>query len=129
MCSLFCEALPLNLRNEYLWPFCSATGHQEDITVENVRKHRLQVLQVLKDIASRSPETTTDEEIMGDSYTALLEYEDTLQDYWSRKALIVANRGSKIWTFWNAVFYCGTIYTTIGKFPIILLYCFTYEIV
>lgn len=107
---------------------CFATGHQEDITVENVRKHRLQVLQVLKDIASRSPETTTDEEIMGDSYTALLEYEDTLQDYWSRKALIVANRGSKIWTFWNAVFYCGTIYTTIGKFTTILC-CFKYEIV
>jgi hypothetical protein len=41
-----------------------------------------------------------------------MKYEEHLYEFFKRG---VTDRGEKVWTFWNAVFYCGTIYTTIGK--------------
>lgn len=45
----------------------------------------------------------------------ILDYETDLYDYYKRK---LSDTGEKVWTFWNTVFYCGTIYTTIGKYNI-----------
>lgn len=35
------------------------------------------------------------------------------------EAFIEANRGDKVWTIWNSVVFCATIYTTIGKLPLV----------
>lgn len=48
----------------------------------------------------------------GRAANELMEYEMHLYEFYKRG---VTDRGEKVWTFWNAVFYCGTIYTTIGE--------------
>ncbi|KZC12407.1 hypothetical protein WN55_03944 [Dufourea novaeangliae] len=46
----------------------------------------------------------------GRARNELMKYEEHLYEFYKRG---VTDRGQKVWTFWNAVFYCGTIYTTI----------------
>lgn len=42
----------------------------------------------------------------------LIQYEIKLKEHYKHGLM---TESEKVWTFWNAMFYCGTIYTTIGK--------------
>lgn len=49
----------------------------------------------------------------GKAASQLMDYEIKLKEHYKHGLM---NENEKVWTFWNAVFYCGTIYTTIGEF-------------
>lgn len=48
----------------------------------------------------------------GKASNLLSNYEERLFQFYKSGLM---DKKEKVWTFWNAVFYCGTIYTTIGN--------------
>ena len=64
----------------------------------------------------------------GKASNLLTSYEAKLYQFFKRGLM---DKEEKVWTFWNAVFYCGTIYTTIGKsiFFFFAVYCLYYIVI
>lgn len=51
---------------------------------------------------------------LGRSTSALRDYEMVLLQHFKEDAHIMAKGDKPVWDFWSSVFYCGTIFTTIG---------------
>lgn len=85
---------------------------------------RNKTLDVIRELCNDSVLASNTEFWKGRAADELMKYEEHLYEFFKRG---VTDRGEKMWTFWNAVFYCGTIYTTIGKWnisaPFALIVC------
>lgn len=92
------------------------SGYNEDvILLPNIQKERYSLIRSLRKYAITVPEEKSIGEYEGLAYRRLKEFEGLVIDAYSKDKLIVSNGGEKkIWTFFNAVVYCSTIYTTIG---------------
>ncbi|CAG9830025.1 unnamed protein product [Diabrotica balteata] len=60
------------------------------------------------------PDKTSEGEWEGAAARLIFKYEDNIILAYQRSQLILINRGHKIWTLWNAIVYCATVYTTLG---------------
>lgn len=74
--------------------------------------YRNDTLEMIRGFCNDSVLTSNLERWKGQAANELMEYENDLYEFFKRG---LTDRGRKVWTFWNAVFYCGTIYTTIGE--------------
>ncbi|CAH0555305.1 unnamed protein product [Brassicogethes aeneus] len=93
--------------------FVAIEGANEEKIVEgDIRRERYSLIKELRNLSIQMPSLTSEDEWEGEAARRLMDFESKVTDAYSKHALIVANRGDKIWTVWNAMVYCSTIYTT-----------------
>ncbi|XP_076481138.1 uncharacterized protein LOC143303673 isoform X2 [Bombus vancouverensis nearcticus] len=90
--------------------FVTIEGTNEDMAHGNIRKERNKTLTTIRELCDDQVLASNPELWNGRARNELMEYEEHLYEFYKRG---LTDRGEKVWTFWNAVFYCGTIYTTI----------------
>ncbi|KAF5291148.1 hypothetical protein FQA39_LY14390 [Lamprigera yunnana] len=94
--------------------FIAIEGTDEDVVVEDIRRARFDLVWELRNYSDKLPKLTSEGEWEGAAAKRLELYEKFIIDAYKNKTLIIMNDGPKLWSFFNAVVYCGTIYTTIG---------------
>ncbi|XP_046471431.1 TWiK family of potassium channels protein 7 isoform X2 [Neodiprion pinetum] len=98
--------------------FVEVEGSNENKQREMLRKHRNETVQSIRGLCDNVDLRRKDALVWdGNVVKELQEYEDYVIEFSKSGFTSTLNdRGEeeKIWTFWNAIFYCGTIYTTIG---------------
>ncbi|KAB0795101.1 hypothetical protein PPYR_11940 [Photinus pyralis] len=94
--------------------FIAIEGTDEDVVVEDVRKARFDLIWELRNYSNTIPRLKSEGEWEGAASKRIEEYEAFIIQAYKNKSLIIMNDGPKLWSFFNAVVYCGTIYTTIG---------------
>ncbi|XP_063239872.1 uncharacterized protein LOC134540833 [Bacillus rossius redtenbacheri] len=90
--------------------FIAVEGTSEEAERADVRQERSDMLQDVRKLAF-DPQYADAEEWEGAATRRVREFEDRLHEAFKHGHVV---NDTKVWSFWNAVFYCGTIYTTIG---------------
>ncbi|CAG9862607.1 unnamed protein product [Phyllotreta striolata] len=96
--------------------FVYIEGSNEDAIKEKyLHDDRYSLIRTLRNLSIIMPEKTSVQEWEGKASLLVKEYEDKIIEYYQSDTLIMTNRGNKIWTLWNAIVYCATVYTTLGQ--------------
>lgn len=91
--------------------FVAVEGSVEKVAVSNIRQKRNDTVEAIRGLCGDSVLASDMSRWRGAAVRELMQYEKDLYEYFNRE---LKDKGEEVWTFWNAVFYCGTIYTTIG---------------
>lgn len=84
----------------------------------DARMAKYTLIRELRNLSLTMPLKTSEGEWEGEAFRRLEKFEDTVIEIFKAHALVAANHGGKIWTLWNAIVFCATIYTTIGRVSI-----------
>lgn len=77
----------------------------------------LQVKQLLNELRQKSlsvPDQFSEKEWSGEAARRLVKFEKIITKAFEQHPLVVSHTSGRVWTIWNAVVYCSTLYTTIG---------------
>ncbi|XP_051157223.1 TWiK family of potassium channels protein 7 isoform X3 [Leptopilina boulardi] len=91
--------------------FVTVEGTQESKYRSDMRQFRNETLSAIKDLNEDDSSLKDPSIWKGKASNLLTNYEEKLFQFYKSGLM---DKKEKVWTFWNAVFYCGTIYTTIG---------------
>jgi hypothetical protein len=92
--------------------FVAVEGTQEVKQLDDLRKERYTLLRELRRLTRDPKLAENDREWEGRAVPEMQKFEDFLYESFKHGN---PPKKDNVWGFWNAVFYCGTIYTTIGE--------------
>ncbi|XP_050304655.1 TWiK family of potassium channels protein 18-like isoform X2 [Anthonomus grandis grandis] len=91
------------------------SGQNETTLIE--RDMKLQVRHLLEEIRTKSltaPEEFSEKEWIGAAARTIIKFEAKITDAYRHHPLVVSHTSGRVWTIWNSIVYCATLYTTIG---------------
>nr|XP_022918346.1 TWiK family of potassium channels protein 18 isoform X2 [Onthophagus taurus] len=90
--------------------FLTVEGTNRKLQDGDLRKERYTAIDEIIKMVETIPHNTSPDELVGALSRRLDDYEVVIIDMYKQNTLLK----DRTWTFWNAVFFCSTIYTTIG---------------
>ncbi|XP_014207097.1 TWiK family of potassium channels protein 18-like [Copidosoma floridanum] len=95
--------------------FIYIEGKHENAVQQDIVKERDEMIEKIRDLWNDKELAEDSEKWKDSAKNHLMLYEDKLHQF--LKKLNFQNRPDSVnWAFWNAVIYCSTIYTTIGRY-------------
>jgi hypothetical protein len=92
--------------------FVAVEGTQEEKQLADLRDERYKLLRELRRLTQDPTLAENDKEWEGRAVYEMHKFEVVLHESFKHGS---TPKKEHLWGFWNAVFYCGTIYTTIGE--------------
>ncbi|KAK0087924.1 hypothetical protein PV325_013700 [Microctonus aethiopoides] len=94
------------------WIFVYLEGMHEERVLLDIRKDRNETIREIRKYCENEDLLNQTDRWRGKVANQLIQYEIKLKEHYKHGLM---TESEKVWTFWNAMFYCGTIYTTIAK--------------
>jgi hypothetical protein len=108
---------PSEPKLRFNYKITSFPGQAESAVELDLARARDDLLKELRITSVRTPVEKSLEEWIGEASRHIeSNYERRMGNYYSSHKLAVINGiDNKIWTFWNSIVFCGTVYTSIGE--------------
>ncbi|KAJ9588217.1 hypothetical protein L9F63_018381, partial [Diploptera punctata] len=90
--------------------FVAVEGAHEEQQQSNLREERYKLVENLKELINNPVMAKDDDMLQGQAVAHFHKFEEAVIESFK---VGIKGKQTNDWSFWNAVFYCGTIYTTI----------------